>query len=123
MATVRVYNRNKFPYKEKFKDEHILIAPGAFIEMDEDDAHMFKGSFSSPVLGVNGEHLPEGFKMIEIVRGADVKDEAPKAKAHQCLACKYTGSSEGDLNEHLKIHQDQVVVDEEAEKAIRRKRA
>lgn len=123
MATVKVYNRNKYPYKEKFKDEQIHIEPGGYVEMDEDDAYMFKGSFSSPVLGVDGEHLPQGFKMIEIVKDSDAPAEAPKAKSHQCLACKYTGESDADLKEHLKTHEDQVVVDEEAEKALRKKRA
>lgn len=121
MALVRVYNDNVFPYEEVFKGDQILIPSKKFIEMDEDEAVQFKGTFKSPVLNVDGVHLPEGYKMIRIER---ISADAPimKQDEHQCVACKYKGSSQIDLAEHMKTHKEQVLVDEQAEAEIRSKR-
>jgi hypothetical protein len=121
MALVRVWNDNVHPYEEVFKGDQIYIKPKNFIEMDENEAVQFKGTFKAPVLNVDGVHMPEGFKMIRIERISD-QVESPKADDHQCLVCKYKGSSQKDLEEHLKAHKGQLVVDEEAEAEIKMRR-
>lgn len=122
MGLVRVYNDNVHPYTEVFKDEKIFIKPKGFIEMDEFDAIQFRGTYKSPVLNVDGVHMPEGFKMIRIEKFSGEVAAAPKVDDHQCIACKYKGASKADLEEHVKTHKDQLVVDEEAEAEIKAKR-
>lgn len=120
MAKAKVYNDNVYPYKEKFKGDEIMIPAKGFIEMEEFDAYEFKGSFNSPVLGVDGDHKPEGFKMIRVVKLSDSAEE--KDETIKCMACSYRAENAADLNEHSKEHADRVLVDEEAEKATKSKR-
>lgn len=121
MGMVRVWNDNVYPYEETFKDQKIHIKPRTFIEMDEFEAIQFRGTYKSPVLNVDGVHLPEGFKMIRLEK---VSADSPQVKVddHQCTACKYKGSSKVDLDEHLKVHKEQALVDEEAEAELKARR-
>lgn len=124
MAKYKVYNDNVFPYYEKFKDMDIKIAPKAFIIMEEDDAYMFKGSFKAPILDVDGNDKPEGYKMIRLVKvdGSEALD-APKFEEFICMGCKYKAPNKEDLQEHEKAaHGHQVVVDEAIEKEIAQKK-
>lgn len=121
MPKYKVWNDNVFPYTEKFKDMAIDIPAKGSIVMDEDDAFMFKGTFKAPILDVDNNHTPQGFKMIRLEKlSGEETAEEPKATTHRCLACKYTGSSEADVSEHAKAaHADQIVVDEAAEAEIK----
>jgi len=122
MADYKVWNDNVYPYKEKFKDELVVIQPKQFIVMNEDDAFQFKGTFCAPRLDADGAHKAEGFKMIRLekVEGSEALD-APKFSDHVCMACNYKGDNETDLKEHTKAAHAELtnVVDEEAEEAIK----
>lgn len=120
---MKVWNDNVHPYKETFKDEKIEIPAKSYILMEEDDAYQFKGTFSAPVLNVDGVHLPEGFKMIRLEKhDGDAADTAPKEAGHKCLACGYKGSSPEDVAEHAKAnHAESLVVDEQAEAEIKKR--
>lgn len=121
MAKYRVHNDNVYPYTEKFKDTQIDIPAKGSIVMDEDDAFMFKGTFKAPILDVDNNHTPQGYKMIRLEKlTGEEPIEEPKATVHRCLACKYAGSSAADVAEHAKAaHSDQIVVDEAAEAEIK----
>lgn len=124
MPRARVWNDNSYPYQEVFKGEKIYIPAKSYIEMDEDEAHQFRGTYSPPKLNVDGVHLPEGFKIIRVERLSGEAVVAPKIDELQCLACKYKGSNPADLEEHLKTHKSQAVVDEAAEEELKaRKKA
>lgn len=120
---VKVYNDNVHPYKETFKGENIYIEPKSFIYMDEDEAHQFRGSYKAPVLNVDGVHMPEGFKMIRVVRETDAPEPQAKIDTLKCMACSYKAASKADLAEHEKASHE-VFTDEAAEQEIKaRKKA
>lgn len=120
MAKVKVWNDNVHPHKETFKGDPISIKAGGFIVMEEDEAYDFRGRFTPPVLGVDGDHRPEGFKMIRIEKmTAEDSAEEPKIDTLRCVACNYRGSNAEDVAEHAKAtHAHNQVVDEVAEKEI-----
>lgn len=124
MGMVKVWNDNVHPYKEQFRDQLIQIPPKKFILMEAGDAHLFKGTFAPIKLDADENPIPEGYKMIRIEEsGADVI-EMPKVNELLCQACKYEGSSAGDLSEHIKsTHKDVAAVDEEAEQEIKKRKA
>lgn len=118
MALVRVHNDNVHDYQEKFREKDVKIPAKGFIEMEESDAKLFKGSFAPIQVDADGSPIPQGFKMIRIER---ITQEAPKVhlKENICQACRYEGSSDKDLSEHIKAeHADIAVVDEEAEREM-----
>lgn len=122
---VQVWNRNKHPFKQQFKDNLVKIAAGAHVVMDYDEAVAFLGSYSPPKYDADGNHQPEGFKMLEIVKKEGLSqgpDPEKKDPEHICIACRYQGADEKDLEEHLKVsHSDQLVKDEQAEEDLARR--
>lgn len=122
MAKVRVWNDNIYPYQEIFKGDKIRIGSKEFIEMDEEEANQFRGTFSPMVYDADGNDIPQGYKMIRIEKITAESAPLPKVDEKVCYACKYKAASESDLTEHLKTHSDQVVIDEEAEKLVQSKR-
>jgi len=126
MPQVKVWNDNVHPFQQKFRDETVKIGAKAFVWMDQDDAVMFAGSFSPPVLGVDGEHRPEGFKMIRIERTKDAppstKPEKTELDAQVCMVCRYQAANEKDFEEHGKTHASQALKDEAAEAEIKTRR-
>lgn len=123
MGMVRVCNDNVHPYREQFRDHEIFIKPKNFILMEAGDALLFKGSFAPIKVDADGQPIPEGFKMIRIeeIPGGVEEVQVTEAK-HICQACRYEGSSEKDLMEHINSnHKDQVIVDEEAEAALKKR--
>lgn len=125
MAKMKVYNDNTHPYREIFKGDKIEIPSKGFIIMDYDDAYQFRGTFSPPVLNADNQHMPEGFKMIRVVKHDEDEAVEPKAETFGCIACKYKGGSAVDVAEHTKAaHSADLVVDKLAEEALKtRKRA
>lgn len=118
MAMVKVFNDNKYPYKENFKGENIVIEPGKFITMDYYEAIEFRGTYSPIRRDANEQPMPTSFKMIRI---DDTLDSVPEVKVdeNKCLVCNYKAASKADLDEHMKLaHADQAVVDQEAEAEI-----
>lgn len=68
MALVRVWNDNVYPHEERFKGKLITIEPGQYIEMDDDDAQMFKGQFTQILKRGDGTFDPRSFKKIRVER-------------------------------------------------------
>jgi len=66
MPQVRVYNDNKYPYREKFMDRDIEIDAHQYILMDESEAIKFRGSFVAPTKKADGTFEPMSFKMIRL---------------------------------------------------------
>jgi hypothetical protein len=85
MAQVRVYNDNKFVFKQKFMDEDIVIEPGKFITMDESKAIRFRGTYSPIELDGNGQPMPTSYKMIRLEEIS--KDSAKVQEKFMCMSC------------------------------------
>ena len=117
---VKVHNDNVHPYKEKFRDRDINIPPKGFIEMEYDEAILFKGTFAPMVFDADGNDQPQGYKMIRVEEPS--LKELPKVNPNLCVACRYLAHDAKDLLEHAKAHADNMVVDNEAEAEIVKKR-
>ena len=116
---VKVKNVNVHAYSEVFEGEKILIQPGQWIEMDAEKANKFLGTFKPPLLDVNNQHKPEGFKMLKILSDAELHEVLHKPlDENKCLACSYNATGKADLAEHVKTHAGALVVDEAAEKDL-----
>jgi hypothetical protein len=122
MALVKVWNDNVHPYREEFRDQKIYIPAKGYIEMQLDEAQLFKGSFAPVPVDADGNPTPEGFKMIRIEQIAEGAS-APEVKATVCMACAKDCASVKALQDHIFAdHKDIAVVDEEAEKALKTRR-
>jgi hypothetical protein len=78
---VRVYNTNKYPFEQKFRDDVIKIPPGGFVEMERDEAVAFKSTWYPVRLDYNGNVDESSYKRISIkpIPGAgEVEIETPK---------------------------------------------
>lgn len=121
MAMVQVWNDNVHPYREMFREREIKIPAKGFIEMDEDEAQLFKGTFAGILVDADDNPDPRGYKMIRIepITAATPKAEPEKFVSHR------DGKSfdtEKELKAHLEQFKDETVVDEDAEQAIKEKK-
>lgn len=84
MGQVRVYNENKYPYKENFKGEWIKIEPGEYVVMDEKKAHMFMGTYAPAKKDPMGQPDPTFFKKLSMKPhdGATATKEVEKFICH-----------------------------------------
>jgi len=121
MANVRVYNDNRFEHREKFRGVHIVIPPGEYVEMNKEDAVLFKSQFTPVIRNKGGKDDPRGFKMIridydpEIPETKDVVGE--KSQSLTCQACGFQAKTDAGLKVHLRTHASQMV-DDEAREAL-----
>jgi hypothetical protein len=115
MPKVKVWNDNVHDYKEKFRDENILIKAKSFIEMEEDQANIFRGTFSSFVLDGDGNHTDKGFKMIRIEKVSPT--EIKMSDKFTCHVCQYEAVSDTGLDEHVKATHAHLLVKDEAAEA------
>ena len=121
MAQVKVWNDNTHDYKEKFKDNEIVIPAKGFVEMEYYDAHEFKGAFKGIERDGDNQPMPRSYKMIRVEDPAIEIDA--KIESNTCAACKFRGASPKSLLEHiLANHADQAAVDEDAEKELKSKK-
>ena len=66
MSLVKVWNDNEYPYKESFKGMDINIAAHEYMEMEEDDANLFRGTMCTIIRTADGLFDPRCYKMIRI---------------------------------------------------------
>jgi len=119
MAKVRVYNDNKWPHAEKFRGEMITLDPGAFVEMEREDAVLFKSAFTSPKFDKGGLQRPESFKMIRIEQIVDqAKDVTAPTGEHNCMACGFTAQSAAGLKSHIRSNHQGQMIDDDARESI-----
>lgn len=116
MATVKVWNDNKYPHAERFKGTMIEIPPGGHIEMEYEEAVEFKGQFTAPLNDNADQPDPRHFKMIRV--------EIPKVMSVKVdpLICHADGSraaDDADLAQRLEHYKHRLVEDTSAEKAGR----
>lgn len=116
MALVKVWNDNVYPYKELFKGDNILIPPNSYIEMEHDDAILFKGTYCMPKYDAGGAALPETFKKIRITSGTEGAAKQ-KIEFYKCQACNYEATNMVDLDKHItENHLEQLADTKERDK-------
>lgn len=123
MPKFKVWNDNTYDHTEIFKGDKIFIKAQEYVLMEEDDAVMFRGQFSAPILDGDGQPKPQSYKKIRLTLH-DASEAAPVVSPeHVCQACKYKGVSEKDLVEHVEVmHKDSLLVDEDAELELKMKK-
>lgn len=113
MALAKVWNDNVYPHVEEFKSQKLEIPAGGFIEMDYDEAVMFKGQFKAPIIDGGGNHDPRGFKKLRI-------EAAPKVATYNPLMNPLTGkvcATKAELDAELKMAKDLLITKNPAEDA------
>lgn len=116
---VRVYNDNTYPFTQVFKGDRIHIPAKKFIEMEDDEAVMFRGTYSPILVDGANNHLPESYKMIRIVYPKDYVNDKPTDK-FKCQACGKEFDTPEILDEHtFSLHLDSMSDKDEKEKRMK----
>lgn len=121
---VRVWNKNEFEYKERFKGNWIIIAPKKCIEMDYEEAVKFLGQ-ATPILKMkDGRQDPKSYKWLQIdpedriraeasIRG---EHESKSEKVYACMKCNKEFKHKKALLTHIKEkHYEDLASDEDKE--------
>lgn len=108
MAQAKVWNDNKYVFRQKFMDEEIVIEPKQFILMDENKAIRFRGHYSPIEVDGNGVPLETSYKMIRV----EPIDKSGKGETDKitCMSCaKDHFQSQRELDAHIdELHTEQL---------------
>ena len=107
---VKVWNDNIHPYREMFRNQEIVIEAGSFIEMDEDEALYFEGTFVFPRKNEQGVPDPLFFKKIR-------REATPPVEVDPllCHANGQTAKSDAEFKELVGAFKHLLVKDDSAE--------
>ena len=97
----KVWNDNIYPYTEKFKGDEIYIPAGKFVEMDYDEAIMFKGTFSPIVRDADNQPTQQSWKKIRVEAMGNPVDAVIKEDPNKCQACGKVLSNQAELAQHI----------------------
>lgn len=122
MAQVRVYNDNKYEFKQVFIDEEIVIPAGGFITMEKKRAIQFKSYYSPIEIDADGQPTPRSMKMIRL---EDIKSGEPDVDVEKfkCMACDKQFQTQKALDQHIDAsHVEQLADKEYVEKKNKEKK-
>jgi len=113
---VRIVNNNVFDHVEKFRGDTVRIPAGGFIEMEREDAVLFKSNFFPPKFNGNGLQTPESMKMLKLepIPEKEQAPEIPVEKDLVCQACGFVAKSAAGLKSHIRSNHAHLMVDDEA---------
>lgn len=114
MAMCRVFNKHPdgLTHREKFREQMIEIPAGGYVEMDYEDAVLFKGQFFPMKTNADGTPSREGFKCILL---EPVGKPEPVAEKFISQIDGKEFATQAELSAHIKQFQDLVVKDEALE--------
>ena len=117
---VRIVNNNVFDHVEKFRGDTVRIPAGGFIEMEREDAVLFKSNFFPPKFNGNGLQTPESMKMLKLEPIPDKKQapEIPVDKDLVCQACGFVAKTPAGLKSHIRANHASEMIDDDARKEI-----
>lgn len=123
MSMVRVYNDNIYEHREKFRGDEIIIPAKGYIEMNAEDAVLFKSQFTPIIRNKGGQDDPRGFKMIRIdYNPADVKQVrdviAESEQELTCQACGFVAKNKAGLAAHIRANHSSQMIDSDAREAL-----
>jgi hypothetical protein len=118
---VKVWNDNKFDYKEKFKGAHISIPAKSFIKMERGEASQFLGTMPASIqVDANGQIRPESYKMLR-VEPIGPNDDKPT----QELVCMQDGKkfqTQKELDDHIAENYMDKIADEDSRDEFKKSR-
>jgi uncharacterized C2H2 Zn-finger protein len=122
---VEVHNLNTHPYREHFRDGIISIPAKGFIEMEWEEAVMFKGTMNQVERDGDGNVLPTSYKMLKIVQDAKGKQEMEAMRAKEttfkCQACGFIAGDKQELHIHVKEEHAHQLTDPKVAKQLLKK--
>ena len=112
---VKNVNRYGCTLEEQFRGKTIMIKCGESIEMESDEAALFKGQFKPMVRDKGGQQIPESMKSLVItpIDGTYVE----KPLEFKCQACNFKATSELGLKRHITNQHTEMAYDDSAEDA------
>ena len=117
---VKVWNRNTFDYKERFKGEDIFIKAGGFVKMDRWEANQFLGTYVPIKKNKDEQQDPMSFKYLEIDQEdlKRIRDQQSGATDQQktfvCHACSKEFLTKNGLLKHIKTKHISEMADTDA---------
>lgn len=117
---VRVCNDNKFDHVEKFRGETLKIPAGGFVEMEREDAVLFRGQFYPPKFDKGGLQTMESKKIIRIEKIPEKpsKPEIEEDKDLICQACGFKAKTAAGLKSHIRSNHAHLMQDDDARQNI-----
>lgn len=123
MAKVRVYNDKLIEHVEKFKGDTFKIPAGGFIEMEDEDAVLFKSQFRTPIFDKGRNQTLESMKRIRVAPIPEQKGAVAKADESEplrCMACNFIADSKAGLKSHVRAKHADAMVDDDARKELQK---
>jgi hypothetical protein len=117
MTQVRVWNDNVIDHEERFKGLVIKIPSKGFIEMDHEEANLFRGQFYPPKFDKSGLQTIESMKCIRVETDL-VHKQKPEAERHICMKCGHEAASAAGLKSHIRHKHVDAMIDDDARREI-----
>jgi len=119
MAMVRVYNDNVIDHVENFKGTKIKIPSKGFIEMDSEEAVLFKGQFFPPQFDKGKIQTIESMKVIRVEHiNSESVGNKKEPETYKCMKCGHKAINASALKAHIKQSHIESMVDEDAKQEI-----
>jgi len=87
MASVKIWNDNKYVYRNTFRGDPIVIPAGGFIEAEEQDAVLILGKLPNLIPDADGGYKPESYQMLRVEKPKVVAAMTSSAADLICNQC------------------------------------
>jgi hypothetical protein len=118
MSMVRVWNDNVIDHKEMFKGTMLNIPSKGSIEMDSEEAVLFRGQFYPPKFNKGGVQTIESMKCIRVEEIKSGASKEPAKEEHKCMKCGEVAASAAGLKSHIRHKHIDSLVDDDAKKEL-----
>lgn len=112
MGLARVWNDHTLDYKEKFRDDEIIIPAKKYVEMDKSEAIIFMGQYTKIEKLDNGEVKNPKMLRLEII-----KDDV--AEKIVCQMCKEEFQTKKELALHSELKHAGDILEDDGKKPKR----
>lgn len=121
-VAVKVWNRNTYEYRERFKGQEVVIPPNSFVVMNQFEAVEFKSTFVNPRFLKGGVPDPRYYKMIVIEpmedKARDGTAEEKEPESLVCQKCGFEAKSKQGLRAHIKANHIQAMENDDERRKI-----
>ena len=111
MGLAKVWNENKYPYREKFEGKDVEIEPGGYVIMNDKEAIRFKGTYAPPRVDGMGRPDPLYFKMLRLEEHNPANEPVVHVEPSKKFICQKDGQ-EFDSLEELEAYEQKNYLDD-----------